>query len=525
MQKAQPVAYQEDMRFTYAQGRARKVLESTTVSVPRMVLEEASGVVSLSPNTKRVDTENRVIRGVKIIGLESRNIGRVLGLSEREFGEAVDQPYAYTMDCLRRAAPLYEGATVYHDHIEFGYTEDGHRYVKGDGRKNDDMAGWLTNVRAVEGKGLYADLNYYANGRGSDLLIEIATRRPDQLAMSHEAEFDEPQLINGKIYLTEIVAVNAVALVNGTPGTTNGLFEQHTQPKTREKTAMRRSLRKIIENSTKFTLGRRALLEMFAGDDGQLGPEADMLEVDFGGDADAVSDDEQVRAGMLATISNLLDTADIAKLEAVLKSLSADGETVTEMEGEVLPEGELLPEGEVLPEVAEMDTELPKEEEDVVAELDSEIVPEDDKVPVVAECDAEHLDNEKEEIVAETESEVVAATDEAKPKVVTISIGERARRVKQRSEAAFLDCLDVLEKAGAPRDREIVEAMLGMPVERRKAYATKIAALQVSENIVAFPSPRSQAATSGVRKAVVAAEEVAKKYEAKGSFAEKVRRG
>src|SRR3990167_3128004 len=268
------------MRIAYAQGRARKVAESSVATEPRMVLEESSGVGLLSDGAARVDTANKVIRGVKILGLESRNTGRVLGLSEMEFGDAVNEPYAYTMECLRQAAPLYEGATVYSNHVEFGYTEDGHRYVKGDGRKNDDMAGWLSNVKAIEGKGLYADLNYYDAGSGTGILVEVAMRRPDQLALSHEAEFDGPELINGRIYLTKIVAVNAVAIVNGTPGTTNGLFEQHAPTKgvqqkpSIEEKQMRRSLRQIIESSPATTKGRAMLIEMFGGDEQDLGPEA-----------------------------------------------------------------------------------------------------------------------------------------------------------------------------------------------------------------------------------------------------------
>src|SRR3990167_9386640 len=471
------------MRIAYAQGRARKVAESSVATEPRMVLEESSGVGLLSDGAARVDTANKVIRGVKILGLESGNTGRVLGLSEMEFGDAVNEPYAYTMECLRQAAPLYEGATVYSNHVEFGYTEDGHRYVKGDGRKNDDMAGWLSNVKAIEGKGLYADLNYYDAGSGTGILVEVAMRRPDQLALSHEAEFDGPELINGRIYLTKIVAVNAVAIVNGTPGTTNGLFEQHAPTKgvqqkpSIEEKQMRSSLRQIIESSPATTKGRAMLIEMFGGDEQDLGPEADILEVDFGSDVDAVPEDEQVRAGLLATVTAALDKASIGQIERALKALSgvAEAEVPAELGDEAVPaDGEAL------------DSAVPAADAAVVDAPAGDIVADEDK-PVVVEAAA------GEEIIdgSAVACEAAAATVADEPAgggVDSQIAAEAAAAVHSASDA--MACLDVLEQAGAPRDRDLVEAMLGLPEDRRAAFAAKIASMQVAESVIQFPGPR-----------------------------------
>jgi hypothetical protein len=172
----------------------------------------------------RVDTEAGVIHDVKVAGFESRNKAFVLGLSREEFGDAIDQTYGYTRGAYERAVGLYEGAKVYLSHPKFRYTETGQRVPIPDSRSDDDLLGWLSNVRVME-SGVYADFHYLKTHPFTPRLIEIADRNPSKLAMSHEAMFGNPALIGGRVYLQEILKVDAVALVTAEPGTTGGLFE------------------------------------------------------------------------------------------------------------------------------------------------------------------------------------------------------------------------------------------------------------------------------------------------------------
>src|SRR5215212_8536260 len=83
----------------------------------------------------RVDAARSVIRGVKILGLASRN-GRV-----------------YLPAALRGAASLYEGAKVNVNHPK------GHALGP---RDYQDRIGVIRNVVAREGEGLFGDLHVNA---------------------------------------------------------------------------------------------------------------------------------------------------------------------------------------------------------------------------------------------------------------------------------------------------------------------------------------------------------------------------
>jgi len=167
-----------------------------------------------------------VISNVKIVGLESRNTARVLGLDERDFGAAVDRTYRYSEEALRAAIPLYEGASVYNGHLPSTYDESGRRVFRADVHSNADLVGWLENVRYVRGQGLFGDLHVLESHPISKTLMEVSRRNPSKLALSHEAVFNELRLENGRVVISRIEAVEGVALINERPGTTNGLFEK-----------------------------------------------------------------------------------------------------------------------------------------------------------------------------------------------------------------------------------------------------------------------------------------------------------
>lgn len=173
--------------------------------------------------SSRVDAQEGVIRGVKVLGLQSANTGRTLGLDAAEFGEALDQPYSYAREALAKAAPLYEGLGVYVDHPEFNYSAGGARLFKQRDRKTAERFGRLANVRVSE-SGLYADLEYLRSHPLAPLVVEAALRMPEMLGLSHHAS-GRPALVEGRIVIEEIVDVKSVDIIGERPGTTQGLFE------------------------------------------------------------------------------------------------------------------------------------------------------------------------------------------------------------------------------------------------------------------------------------------------------------
>lgn len=310
------------------------LLESTETQDDRWAIEFAltpshAGMaveyaVTLQPES-RVDESNGVIRDVRIVGVHSRNTGRVLGLREQDFGAAVDQPYSYTMEALRNAIPMYEGAKVFVDHSEFDFDSSGRRVAKRSARQSKDLIGRLQNVRAVEGEGLRGDFYYLKSDALAPKLVEIAQRMPDLMAMSHEAGFANPQLQNGRIHLTEITDVDFVALVSTKPGTTNGLFEDY-QPRNAavEKSMLVTTLSELAESVDKDTDGLALLLEMCSHEmaGGQHPPVGGInLEIPK---ANEMSDGDKVKAGLIAAISEYLSRADVSRLQAVANALGVN---------------------------------------------------------------------------------------------------------------------------------------------------------------------------------------------------------
>ncbi|HEY2414965.1 MAG TPA: hypothetical protein VGI40_22155 [Pirellulaceae bacterium] len=171
-----------------------------------------------------VDAAAGVIRNVKVVGLQSRNTGRVLGLSFNEFGEAVNKPYSYDAAALRAAVPLYESARVFCNHRDFNIDGNGARVMSSQ-RDTGNLLGWLDNVRFVGGDGIRADLHVLTSAPFGASLMELAAKNPDAVCLSHEALFSDVQVKGGRIVLGSIDRVEAVAICADQGGTTNGLFE------------------------------------------------------------------------------------------------------------------------------------------------------------------------------------------------------------------------------------------------------------------------------------------------------------
>jgi hypothetical protein len=351
------------MNGTEAKTRQRKRLSRkarTAQPAPQnlIVLELASGVMELALGVSRVDEEAKVIRGVLVVAEESKNTGRVLGLSERDFGDAVDRPYAYTTECLRRAVPLYEGAKVYDGHLEFGYDASGRRVLKEESHDNTRMVGWLAEARFVEGKGIVADLHYLESSEFSPILVEVAKRKPDAFALSHEAQRGPtPILQNGRIYLTEITAVSGVAVVNGNPGTTHSLFESAQR---KGHAAMRHTIRMILESAPEDMEGTEEygmLKDAVSEADGAIDPEMGDLPVEV--PVDDVSPESQIRAGILAAIASKVAEASTEQLRAVLASLDMSDSVSDNLAAAAVTEAAPAEEPEPMP------SEMPEEKETV----------------------------------------------------------------------------------------------------------------------------------------------------------------
>lgn len=148
-------------------------------------------------DSPRVDRAAGIIRGVKVLGLKSKN-GR-----------------EYTADAVRRAVPLYEGCRVFADH-----NTRGSRSVR-------DLVGTLKNVRFVEGSnaGLVADFHVLPSHPVSATAMDCAERAPGLLGFSHDADGDE-KMRNGRRVVENIERVNSVDLVVS-PATNSSLFESH----------------------------------------------------------------------------------------------------------------------------------------------------------------------------------------------------------------------------------------------------------------------------------------------------------
>ena len=144
----------------------------------------------------KVDREAGLIRGVKVLGLQSRN------------------RRSYLPEATRRAVGLYEGAPVYIDHPDPQSTGT---------RSFRDRWAILENVRADESGELWGDVKYLKTHPMTETILESAELFPDTFGLSHNAE-GEDEMRNGSAVVTEISKVYSVDLV-ADPATNKGLFE------------------------------------------------------------------------------------------------------------------------------------------------------------------------------------------------------------------------------------------------------------------------------------------------------------
>jgi hypothetical protein len=152
-------------------------------------------IVSSRGVAMRVDREHGVIRGVKLLGLVSRNGRR------------------YLPAALQQAAGLYEGAKVNVNHPK------GHPLAA---RDYQDRLGSIRGVQ-IRGEGLFGDLHYNPKHALAEQLAWDAAHAPENVGLSHNVEARTTRR-DGQIVVESILKVQSVDLV-ADPATTRGLYE------------------------------------------------------------------------------------------------------------------------------------------------------------------------------------------------------------------------------------------------------------------------------------------------------------
>jgi len=144
----------------------------------------------------RVDREGGIIRGVKLLGLRSRN-GR-----------------QYLPTALTAAAGLYEGAKVNVNHPKGSPLA---------ARDYQDRLGAIRNVSVRENEGLFGDLHFNPKHALAEQLAWDAVNAPENVGFSHNVEARTSRQ-GDQTVVEAILKVQSVDLV-ADPATTRGLYE------------------------------------------------------------------------------------------------------------------------------------------------------------------------------------------------------------------------------------------------------------------------------------------------------------
>lgn len=148
----------------------------------------------------QVDRAAGILRGVKLLGLRSRNGRR------------------YRDDALRAAVALYEGAKVNVNHPK------GHPLSP---RDYQDRLGVIHGVRYRVGEGLFGDLHFNPKHPLSEQLVWDAEHAPSNVGLSHNV-LARTSGSGAETCVEEITKVQSIDLV-ADPATTDGLFEHTAQ--------------------------------------------------------------------------------------------------------------------------------------------------------------------------------------------------------------------------------------------------------------------------------------------------------
>ncbi len=172
-------------------------MSTTTESTTDYQLEHLQEYANSQGVALRVDSTAGVLKGVKLIGLSSRN--------GREYRETA----------LAQAVPLYEGARVNVNHPKEGPLAP---------RDYQDRIGTIRGVEFRAGEGLFGSLHFNPRHALAEQLVWDAEHNPRNVGFSHNVQARVTRTDAGLI-VEEITRVQSVDLV-ADPATTEGLFEQ-----------------------------------------------------------------------------------------------------------------------------------------------------------------------------------------------------------------------------------------------------------------------------------------------------------
>lgn len=242
----------------------------------------------------RVDREAGVIRGVKLIGLVSRNGRR------------------YSESALRKAVGLYEGARVHVDHGR-----------PGQNRSIMTRGGTIRGVAIKEGEGLFGDLHYLKGDPAGEKIATLAEQCPDTFGMSHDADGKIGRDKTGPV-VEEIHSVNSVDAVDR-PATTNSLHESESPMKT--------TLRKLIEATPyKHTAKLLEMMPELAAEEPIDAPEVE--------EGDTAPDPVDAVANALAAkVADAIKDPDVTDAEAGAMAKAAS-KTVASVRSDMEPKAE-----------------------------------------------------------------------------------------------------------------------------------------------------------------------------------------
>ncbi len=221
-------------------------------------------------DTHSVDAAAGVIRGVRVLGRQSRN-GR-----------------EYSDRALSEAARLYQGIGVNLNHADRRESTL-ERPLE---RAVEAGFGWLEAVE-VRSDGVYGDLHFFKSHPQAAMIVEAAERNPRRFGLSHHAEGRVVRR-GQKNVVESIERVRSVDMVQN-PATNAGLFES-------EETPMHKTIRQILTETHGglfAALLQDPLLEQGALADAGIDLPADAGEDDqvasaFKSMIDAVLDDESL---------------------------------------------------------------------------------------------------------------------------------------------------------------------------------------------------------------------------------------
>lgn len=236
-------------------------------------------------DSPKVDREAGVIRGVRILGAESKN--------GREYSEPA----------MRQAATIYEGLGVNTNHPA--------RDKASMERPVEDGIGWLSNVAYVpEQKAVVGELNVLKSHPFADRLFEAAERNPQRFGLSHNA--DGKVVKKGQKRIVESIELVRSVDVVQSPATNAGLFESE-EP--------RMKLREFVEKIDKANPGKALLVKLLEED-----AMAPMAVAEMPAEASGGESEDQVKAAFRAMVvaafdDEKLDTkATLSKIKDILKA-------------------------------------------------------------------------------------------------------------------------------------------------------------------------------------------------------------